>query len=64
MKNTLKTEFRTRVQDKITQDSSSFMIMVTYAMSITIWIYVHKSVSAGGLLAPAPPQCPAKCARF
>jgi hypothetical protein len=38
MKNTLKVEFRTRVQDKITQDSSFFMIMATGVMSITIWI--------------------------
>jgi hypothetical protein len=36
MKNTLNTEFRTRVQDKITQDLSSFMIMVIYSVSITI----------------------------
>jgi hypothetical protein len=64
MKNALQTEFRTRVQDKVTQDSSSFMIMVTYAMSITIWIYDHRSVSAGGLLLPLPPQYPVKCTGF
>jgi hypothetical protein len=32
------TEFRTRVHDKFNQYSSSFMIMVTYVMSIIIWI--------------------------
>jgi hypothetical protein len=64
MKNTLKTEFKTRVQNKITQDASPFMIMVTCVMSITIWIYIPKTVSAVGLLAPAPPQFPAKCTRL
>jgi hypothetical protein len=56
MKNTLKTDFRTRVQNKKTQDSPSFMIIVTCVMSIIIWIYVHKTFSMGGLVAPAPLQ--------
>jgi hypothetical protein len=59
MKNKLKTEFRTRVQNKITQDSPFFMIMVTCLMSIIIWIYIHKTFNARGLLAPAPLQSPA-----
>jgi hypothetical protein len=38
LKNTLKTEFRTRVHNKIIQDSSYFMIKVTCLMTITVWI--------------------------